>query len=271
MAEFKILNFPKTEPIAFNYEELKAEITEKAKTYETLVYTEATIAEAKEDRASLNKLKKALDDERKRREKEYMQPFAEFKAQVNEIIGIIDRPVQIIDSQVKAFENAEKDKKKSEIENIWEAQEGRPDWMRLEQVWNERWLNKTYSLPNIKADLEFLTQKTNSDVTMINGLPEFNFEALEVYKQTLDITRAIAETQRLADIKKRKEEAEAKKAAEEAKKVEAPAPAPTQEPKAQAPAEEAKWIGFQARLTVPQALELREFFRSRNIEFKPII
>ena len=32
----------------------------------------------------------------------------------------------------------------------------------------------------------------------------------------------------------------------------------------------AQWISFSARLTVGQALELKEFFDSRNIEFKAI-
>ena len=89
------------EKISFNYEELKAELTEKVAFYETLVYTDDQVKDAKADRATLNKLKKTLNDERIRREKEYMQPFNEFKAQVNEIIGIIDKPIAVIDKQVK--------------------------------------------------------------------------------------------------------------------------------------------------------------------------
>lgn len=77
--------------ITFNYEELKTELTEKVSMYETLVYTDEQIKETKEDKANLNKLKKALNDERISMEKSYMQPFNVFKAQVNEIIGIIDK------------------------------------------------------------------------------------------------------------------------------------------------------------------------------------
>lgn len=74
------------EKIDFNYEELKAELTSKVSFYETLVYTDDQIKDAKADKANLNKLKRALNDERIRREKEYMQPFNVFKAQINEII-----------------------------------------------------------------------------------------------------------------------------------------------------------------------------------------
>jgi hypothetical protein len=263
MAEFKIMSFPKAEPIIFNYDELKAELTEKAKTYETLVYTEKTVGEAKTDRANLNKLKKALNDERIRREKEYLEPFADFKAKMNEIIGIIDKPVQIIDAQVKAFENAEKEQKKAEVEKIWESID-HPDWLNLEKIWNEKWLNKTYGVITIENEIRESLKRIDVEISTVNGLAEFGFEAMDVYKQTLDVTRAIAESQRLAEQKKRKEEAETKKAAEENAKT------PNTEPMPETPKDDAKWIGFQARLTVPQALELKKFFNDRNIEFKPI-
>lgn len=279
MAEFKIISQPKAEPIIFNYDELKAEITEKAKVYETLVYTEENVKDAKEDRAKLNKLKTALNDERKKREKEYMAPFADFKAKIDEIIGIIDKPVKIIDAQVKDFENAEKDKKKAEIENIWET-ENHPEWMRLDQIWNDRWLNKTYQLEAIKTDMHNATAKAEKEIQVINGLPEFSFEAMMAYKENLDLTIAVATAQKLANVKKAKEEAEARRA-EEAKKAEeakpAPQPEPTPEPtpvptpelqKAVEP--EASWIRFQARLTVPQALALKAFFETNGIEYKPI-
>ena len=81
--ELKVAEVQLPEAILFNYDELKKELTEKVKTYETMAYTDDQIKDAKADRANLNKLKKALNDERIRREKEYMQPFNEFKAKQN--------------------------------------------------------------------------------------------------------------------------------------------------------------------------------------------
>lgn len=91
--ELKVNEVAVPEQITFNYEELKQELTEKVSMYETLVYTDDQIKQAKADKANLNKLKKALNDERIRREREYMQPFNDFKQKINEIIGIIDKPV----------------------------------------------------------------------------------------------------------------------------------------------------------------------------------
>ena len=58
------------EEIKWNNEELKAEIAAKMKDYRGLVFTEESIAEAKKDRANLNKLKSAFEDERKRVKKQ---------------------------------------------------------------------------------------------------------------------------------------------------------------------------------------------------------
>ena len=80
--ELKIEKYNKPQAIEFNFEELKQELAEKVKMYETLVYTDDQIKEAKADRASLNKLKTALNDERLRLEREYMQPFNEFKEKI---------------------------------------------------------------------------------------------------------------------------------------------------------------------------------------------
>lgn len=106
------------EKIDFNYEELKAELTSKVSFYETLVYTDDQIKDAKADKANLNKLKRALNDERIRREKEYMQPFNVFKAQINEIIGIIDNTPLIAPLQVANDEPKTKRVRKTKEDSI---------------------------------------------------------------------------------------------------------------------------------------------------------
>lgn len=272
--EFKIVKQGQPAALEFNYEELKAEIEEKAKVYEVMVYTDANIADAKNDRATLNKLKTALNDERKRREKEYMAPFEDFKKKVNEIIAIIDRPVGIIDKQVKEYENAEKEKKRLEIEGLFRACQ-MPEWLKLEQVWNEKWLNKTYGVAAIKAELGQIKERISGELVMLENIGDFAYEATEIYKTTLDVSRAVQEGKRLADMQKRKEEeAAARKAAESAKET-APAPVPIMEPQPAAtqpaPAAEAPqtmWIKFEACLTMEQAVKLRAFMIDNGIEFR---
>lgn len=279
--ELKVKDYELPKPIEFNFDELKQELTKKVKMYETLVYDDTQIAEVKKDKASLNKLKKALNDERIRREREYMKPFDVFKAQVNEIIGIIDKPIAVIDAQVKEYEEKEKGEKRQKIEAYWQGELREdittipPEWLKLEQIWDDRWLNKTVSIATAKEDIKKWLRTISENLETLAALPEFGFEATEVYKTTLDMNKALNEGRRLAEIQKRKQEQEAQAKAQaeaEAAKAAEPMPEPPKPDFINPPVEEApaKWVNFSALLTTPQALALKDFFEVNNIQFKPI-
>lgn len=283
--ELKIEEVQLPEQIKFNFEELKTELTAKAHEYKVTVYTEDKIKEAKSDRASLNKLKKALNDERIRLEKEYMKPFNTFKSQINEIIGIVDEPIGIIDGQIKDFEQRKKDEKRDAIIELWNNRE-KPEFLENFDLFNEKWLNSTYTMAKVEADIDEIIAKTMDDLKTLESLPEFGFEAIEEYKRTLNLQQAIAEGKRLADIQKRKEEQERlqKEAEEKAKQEAAAAPITEPEPEVsrETPAEEKPaeekpveeparaWVGFKALLSKEEARALGEFITAHNIKIKKI-
>ena len=279
--------------IDWNYEELKAEITEKAKIYETMVYTDDQIKLAKSDKAKLNHLKKALNDERIAREREYMKPFNEFKTQINEIISIIDKPVSIIDKQVKEYDQIKKQEKANKCLELFEELNQDYNWLDYNKISNPKWTNATFTLNKVQEEIEEKLKKIANDLNTLSSLEAFSFEAIEEYKISLDVGKAIAEGQRLVTIQKRKEEQERAKAEAEVRaqeekpkteeigfkteeKVEnedvktkneinsQPDSQPDPEPI------NAQWVSFSAKLTIDQAKELKEFFDNRNIEFKAI-
>lgn len=267
--ELKINALALPEAISFNYEELKAELIERTAKYETMVYGEEQIKAAKEDRANLNKLKKALNDERIRREKEYMQPFNVFKSQINEIISIIDKPILMIDGQVKEFEESKKKEKAELIAMIFDCTE-HPEWLTLEQIFNQKWLNASVNQKTVTEEIDNKIAEINRNLDTLQILPDFSFEATEIYKTTLDINKALEEGKRLAEIQKKK--------AEEVEKMKMAAMMPTPDAEAlnnmaEAATEnvpEKEWISFKALLSTEDAQALAQFFRSRNIEYKAV-
>lgn len=282
--ELKVNEVAIPEQITFNYEELRNELTEKVSMYETLVYTDEQIKEAKEDKANLNKLKRALNDERIALEKKYMQPFETFKAQVNDIIRIIDKPIAVIDKQVKEFEQKEKDEKLEAIKELF-ASVGFQPFVNLEMIFDNKWLNKTFSMKKIEDAMKERMFQIGNDVKTLNDLPEFGFEALEIYKTTLDINRALAEGRKLADIQKKKKE---QQEAEERRKAELEAcnnsieqnvesvsesedaPAGKVEGGADVKEIPKEWVEFRCLLSVEDAQALGQFFKSRNITYTQI-
>ncbi len=275
--ELRVNEYQLPEQILFNYEELKEELTEKVRHYETLVYTDDQIKEAKADRATLNKLKKALSDERIRREREYMQPFNEFKSRINEIISIIDKPVAVIDKQIKEYEDVKKQEKLEEIKNLW-SEMGAPDGLTLDKVFNDRMLNSSFNMKHVKQCFIDAIDRFNRDMAVLVNLPEYSFEAQQVYISSLDLSKAMNEANTRSQMAKKKAEYEAEQErlkAEEVKRaaqVVAPdvdvKPVPEAEKANPVPAKQ--WVAFQALLSTEDALALKEFFNSRNIEFKAV-
>lgn len=302
--ELKIRELAIPARIEWNYEELKAELTKATADYKGLVYTPETIGDAKKDKARLNTLKKALNDARIRKEREYMEPFTAFKAQVNELIKMIDEPLAAIDGQVKAYEEQRKQEKAAAIKALISGKNF-PDGYNLRPVMNPRWLNATYKESQISAELDAALERITAETEMLSGLPAFSFEALEVYKQTLDMSAAMGEARRLKDMKDRKEAAEKARAEAEARRMEAQQPERIQvtpvggQPftlegdaaraqmeadaairqhreefpeAAPAPAPEpapAQWVRFEALLTTAQAYGLKKFFDENGIHFRP--
>lgn len=168
--ELKVEEIKALAPIQFNYEDIKKWITEKAKEYKSMVYTEETITNAKSDRATLNKVAKALNDEKIRIKKEVLKPFEDFESKCKELQGIITDASNSIDIQVKAFETKEQEEKKKQIEDLFNTYIG--DFKELiifEQIFNQRWLNKTYTIKKIEDEIKHLIAKTTTDLKVIDA------------------------------------------------------------------------------------------------------
>lgn len=217
--ELKINAMETTNAINFNFEELKNEITTKSELYKNMVYTDDTIKTAKEDRASLNKFIKALEDKRKEVKKQCLEPYNNFEKQVKELVRIISEPVTLIGEQITEFEEREKAAKREEVERLFN-EAGFEPFVKLEQIFDPKWLNKSSSLKSIATELKNIAERIKSDLAVLNEISEFQFEATETYKDTLDISKAIAEKNRLVEMQKRKAEHEATQTEQESSETE---------------------------------------------------
>lgn len=271
--------------IKWNNEELKAAIAEKMEEYKGLVFTEETISEGKKDRANLNKLRGAIDDERKRVKKLCMEPCNRFEKEVKEVLALVDEQISAIDVQIKEVEQIRKEEKRKAVQELFESI-GFQKFVTLEMIWDEKWLNASVALSKVENQMKETMYRIGEEVGTISRLPEFSFEAMEVYKKTLDLTQAIKKGQEMADIQKRKEEALARqKAEEERRKAEEAATGKESENPEEAAdthdapkkAEENDYtrvvsepvmrIDFRVWGTEEQILALRDYMKKNNLKF----
>lgn len=266
------------EKIKWNNEEIKKEVAQQLEYYKNVVYDETEFKEAKKDKAKINKFTGTIKDTYRKIKKQCLLPYEIFKEEADEIIGMCDEATSSIDSQIKNFEQARKDKKLDEIKGLFVSAEF-PEWVSFEQIFDERWLNVSVSVKNIETQIKNAREQIEKDLEMLRALPDFAFEAEQIYKRTFNVQKAITEAKTAYELQKAKEkyEAEQKQALEEQKNQDKQ-PVSVSMPVVEQPAitetvhEEPKraWLSFKANLTVDDALALKEFFNSRNIEFKSI-
>lgn len=267
--------------IQWNQEEVKAWVAARVQDYKNIAYTEDQVKDMKKDRADLNKLRTAFESERKRLKKVCMEPYNLFEQQVKEVVALIDEPIQLIDSQLYELEERRKQQKKKDIEVLFDTI-GFQTFVTLDNIFDQKWLNASVSLGKIEEQMKSIMYKIGTDVATIGNLPEFSFEAMEVYKKTLDLNKAILEGQRLAEIQKRKQqyEEEQKRIAEEkarqeeqeqsvlAEVVEETAPV---EEKVDASPEPVRpdlvQMDFRVWCTKEQLMDLREYLIAHQIKF----
>jgi len=156
---------------------LKIEVIKELESYVLIdIQNDSSYKEAKAQRATLNKLSKAVDTERKRITKD-------LKLKVDSIIKLI--PIELLDVDIKEWEDSLKEEKKQAIESLY-IKLGFPLQIPLDRIFNDKWLNQTV---DHEVELNTWKEKIKRDlevVKMVNESPEF----LEMYYQTLEITDA---------------------------------------------------------------------------------
>ena len=283
--------------IEFNYEQLKGQLAVQLERYQNLVVTEDAIKEAKADRASLRKLSEALETKRKEVKKRCLAPYTDFEAKIRELVGMIDAPVQAIDGQIKAFEDAKRETKRGEITAFYAQTAGDLAGMvPLSVLWRDEWLNATVSLKKVREEITARLERVRADLQVLDTVEGEFLEAVKLkYLEHLDVSEALAERKRLqeqAEKLRSYEEQRRRRAQEEAMEAlrtqargglepaeepagPAPHPAreeaePVGEAAGQGREEQCYRLRFECLVTLAQAQALAGFLTEQHIEFRRV-
>lgn len=211
-----------------NAEQIRDLVKARISDYSLDNYNEDNIDKAKADKALLNKAKKALNDERIKLEKSFMQPFMGFKDVVSETVKLIDKAVKDIDTVVKCSDEKAKTAKREQIAKIAEEAGLEELGVKLDLIFNDKWLNKSTSLKKVREEIDSRIKAINGDLETLKTFSE-DYDVLVVrYKEHLDLNETVAYANQLKaqrETTKTKEETPVEQPKEET-------PPPTEEPKA---------------------------------------
>lgn len=219
--------------ILFNYDELKAFLSENLEQYRTMVVTEEDISDARANRAKLNKLADNINSYRINVKNQLMAQYdSDFKPKCDELVSMTKEATENISSQIKAFEQAEKDAKIAELRAFYDAAESdeAKDYCPWESICNPKWGNKGFVISQAQSEIRDALEKTERDLESIRTMGGEDVPyLLDCYRQTRDIgvvirksaelkTAREREAQRKREAEERQRERDAARAAAEAEK-----------------------------------------------------
>lgn len=164
-----------------NEKQLETLVAATKEKYGNQVFSKENFKEAKEARATLNKIVEMIDEERKKVEKGYTKPLDTFKSTINEYKNQIKGISESINTRIRELEEEDKKERKllieKEIESVAKENGVSPDAIQILATW----LNA-----NAFTDAGKLTKKTSqsilTEVVKVNQLAEQQEQSRTVVK-----------------------------------------------------------------------------------------
>ena len=201
--------------ITTNYEELDKAITKIADSYKIIQYSEdpeTQIKQMKDDRSALNKLSKAINDEKIRIKKEASKEISSFEDNFKKLLEKIEDPVTKIDAGIKDIEKRKREEKRKLTKKIYEdmafpVSEDCRDHL-YDFLFEDKFLNSTTSMKYIRDTFAEGIRQYVEGINLLNAMTmnaDCKDEGVRQFKRTFDLTAAKATVERL---QKQQEEAE---------------------------------------------------------------
>lgn len=182
--------------------------------YSIKEFDEDTLKDAKNERAEVNKFKDKVADFRKEITKKFNEPLEKFTTTAKETEKILKETYDTINSQIKAYEDKQKEEKEEEVKSYFTelCEAENIDFVNYEQA-N---INVTLSasMKSLKEQAKKFVNKVVDDINLINST-QFIDEIMIDYKKDLNVSRAITEVNNrhaeLEKVKQQKEEQQEQK------------------------------------------------------------
>ena len=261
-----------------NYSALIAAVNEQLSTYKGLVVLEENIPSAKATVAELRRTAKAASDYRIAIKKEHEARIAQTIDQLKEITRLYEEAGNAIDSQVKEFEEKAKQRKQEEITAYFDSVIGQlGDFLLIGTIWNPKWLNKGYSMDDIKAEIDNAISHATAGMRSIMEMNSPHEQTLlRLFFSTLSMEKVYAEKDKLdvqlAQMEKLKAEKEEQARIANLKAQESVSPVQsTDAPQKWENPVEADFkrytLSFTITATKPQLIALKSFLLNSGIEY----
>lgn len=272
--------------VEWNNEELKQEIAAKAKEYRSIAYTDAQAMEMKRDRATLNKLVTAFEDQRKIVKRFYEEPYKKFEARVKDVLVPVREAIAQIDGGLAEIDRQYRVDKKEKMRGFYDryaSEYGMTELVPFEKTLREELYKKAYTDKRLEQYYSDFFKRIECDMNALDELPErFREKAKLEYLKDFILSDAMREGKRqeeleriLEERKRQQEIADAQRKTQEEKSQNAePASVPQPDKacsenavKQEQAAAKVVMLDFRVWGTKEQLMGLRQYMIDNQIKF----
>ena len=193
MNDVQIARFENTDITGWDFAMLKAELQSRLDSYAGLAYTDETIKSAKTDRATLNKVKKTIEDARKAYKARCLAPYEALEPQIKELVDMVEKQRLLIDETVKDYETRKKTAKEIEVRKYYDRKAavlGAYADALYAKLLDKKWLNATTTRAKYEEGIMVAINSTVTDMEAIRATKSPFVELLlEVYIETLSMEK----------------------------------------------------------------------------------
>ena len=181
MEELQIVNLENTDIAHWDMAMLKAELEQRLAYYKGMVYTDDSIKSAKDDRTTLNKAKKVIEDARKAYKAKCLEPYEAMEPQIKELVEMIESQRGLIDDTVKDFESRQKVEKELDAKLL-----------------DAKWLNVSTAKAKYEEGVQIAINNALSDINAIKAMESpFVDTLIETYLSSLSMEQVKAKNEEL--------------------------------------------------------------------------
>ena len=166
-----------------NFEDLKSNLQQGLSVYKTTEYSADNIPQAEQDVKELKAIKKRLSDKKKELEAAYSMPIEKVKKQIDELISLVNEPLDMIDKLIK--ENAKRIKEQEILTYAKEKSSVLGEYaervLNSRGFFNPKWLNSTYKTKDWQEDVNKIIRDTSDAIETIENVGGSNKAALMAF------------------------------------------------------------------------------------------
>lgn len=267
--------------IKWNNVELKQAVTEKMKEYANIAYTEDDSKAMKADKATINKFIAAVEDERKRVKRYYMEPYERFESQAKEVLLPARDAVKVLDSKLMEIEQKYREEKLRKCMGFYKQYAGDLEAIiPFDKAMKEELYKRSFTDKKLEqAFIDFFDVRREEIKTIEEMDSKYKDKILLEYGRTLNLQSALREGKRLEELetvmkqRRQKQEEEERRSKEQTEcseqklpagqQTEANSPDPVQEKKA----EPVLSVDFRVWGTREQLMALRQYMINIGLKF----